>query len=177
MTWKSVAPRLWPALLGLPLMAGAAEAVPALVIDRIRLHAGPAAEYPTVAVLERGMTVEVVGCLQGYTWCDILVGPQRGWLRGGFLAMSQYPAQAPLPLPGIGPSVGLPIVVFSLGHYWDSYYRGQPWYVERDRWAYAPPPPPPGPGPGWGGPPPPGWGSGPPRPGWGPGPGPGPGPG
>uniref|UniRef100_UPI0034CF4ED5 SH3 domain-containing protein n=1 Tax=Roseomonas sp. 18066 TaxID=2681412 RepID=UPI0034CF4ED5 len=155
------------ALVGLPLLAGAAAAAPAVVIDRIRLHAGPASEYPTVAVLERGMQVEVLGCLYGYSWCDILVGPQRGWLRGGFLAMSSYPAQAPLPLPDLGPSIGLPIVGFTIGHYWDSHYRGQPWYGERDRWAYAPPPPPPGPRPGWGGPP-------PPRPGWG-GPG-GPGP-
>ncbi|MFM0367582.1 hypothetical protein [Paraburkholderia sediminicola] len=39
-----------------------------------------------------------------------------------------------------GLQIGLPIVAFSFGTYWDHYYRGRPWYHDRDRWANHPPP-------------------------------------
>jgi uncharacterized protein YraI len=139
------------------LLPAAAAASPAFTTERLSLRAGPSAEYPAVAYLEPGVQVEVLGCLEGYGWCDSVIGQERGWLPGAYLQAAYD--QRREPLIGIAPAIGLPIVGFTVGNYWDRYYRGRPWYRERDRWVgYAPPPPrwrhdgPPGPGPGWRGP-------------------------
>lgn len=136
------------------LLPAAAEAAPAFTTERLSLRAGPSTEYPAVALLEPGVQVEVLGCLDGYGWCDAVIGQDRGWLPGAFLQAPYY--QQREPLIGIAPALGLPIIGFTIGNYWDRYYRGRPWYRERDRWVrHAPPPPPPR----WhpGGPPPPPW--------------------
>jgi uncharacterized protein YraI len=33
-----------------------------------------------------------------------------------------------------GPRLHLPVIAFSLPGYWDSHYRGRPWYRERNQW-------------------------------------------
>jgi uncharacterized protein YraI len=185
------------AVIAALMLPGLAAAAPAFTTTRLSLRAGPSTDYPAVALIENGVQVEVLGCLEGYGWCDAVVGQDRGWLPGEYLQGVYYERREPLI--GIAPSIGLPIVGFTVGTYWDRYYRGRPWYAERERWVrLAPPPPPPswghggwrhdGPSPGWGGPSP-GWGGpdrgwhrgwdrgwgGGPRPGWdhgGPGPGP-----
>src|SRR5581483_7867699 len=35
---------------------------------------------------------------------------------------------------------GLSVVTFSLGDYWDRYYRGRPFYHEREQWVHRPVP-------------------------------------
>ena len=129
----------------------------------VNLRAGPAGDYPIVTQLPGGVPVTVMGCISGYTWCDVVVPNLRGWVYAGRLS---YPYQGGnVPILTYGTTIGFPIVTFSIGSYWGSYYRGRPWYNQQSHWANRPPPAP-GPGrpPGYGGRPPqgpqPGHGSG-----------------
>ncbi|SFM27823.1 Uncharacterized conserved protein YraI [Variovorax sp. OV329] len=145
-------------LLALPLAAMAQQAV---TRAGVTLMAGPGNSYPAVAELGQGQPVDVMGCTQGYGWCDVMLPDGlRGWVFANALA---YPYQGtPVPLAGYGAVIGVPIITFSVGNYWGRYYRDRPWYGEPRWWGGRPPPPPP---PGWR-PPPPG------RPAWQPHPGP-----
>ncbi|MGA2551991.1 MAG: SH3 domain-containing protein [Burkholderiaceae bacterium] len=123
--------------LGL-LSTAPAWGAPAYTLKSVNVRAGPARDYPLVAQLPPGATLEVGGCLNGYSWCDVYAGPLRGWVYAGNLG---YPYQGQeVPILGYGPTLALPIVTFSLGAYWDQYYRGRPWYGRRSQFLHRPPP-------------------------------------
>uniref|UniRef100_UPI0004802253 SH3 domain-containing protein n=1 Tax=Paraburkholderia oxyphila TaxID=614212 RepID=UPI0004802253 len=110
----------------------------------VNLYAGPAGDYPVVAQLPGGVSLAVMGCVAGYSWCDVSLPGLRGWVYGAYIA---YPYQgARVPLMNYGAAIGLPIVTFTLGAYWGSYYRDRPWYGNQSRW-YRHPGPRPGPPP------------------------------
>ena len=118
----------------------------AVTNSSVNLRAGPARDYPVVSQLPGGLPVTVMGCVAGYSWCDIATPNLRGWVYAGRL---NYPYQGnPVPVLGYGNAIGLPIVTFSIGTYWGNYYRGRPWYRDQSRWAHRPPPRPPRPGAG-----------------------------
>jgi uncharacterized protein YraI len=75
------------------------------------LRAGPAPNYPPVADVSAGEPVQVYGCLDGYSWCDVSFRGYRGWFDGRLLA---YPYQGiRLPLASVGAQVGVPLEGFS----------------------------------------------------------------
>jgi uncharacterized protein YraI len=120
------------AVTALALSHGA-QASQAFVTSGASMVAGPGADYPTVAELSPGEPVQVIGCLEGYGWCDIAFQGYRGWFDGRLLA-------APLnglrePLLGFGGEIGVPVVGFTIEDYWGRFYRGQPFYRDRARWA------------------------------------------
>jgi len=115
-----------------PLSAQAQQ--PAVTIKSTNLRAGPDRDYPVVTRLPQGYQVSVQGCLSDYTWCDVVFGGNRGWVYAGELGYSYQSRR--VPIVDYGPRIGLPIISFSLGNYWDHYYRGRPWYGERDRWEH-----------------------------------------
>ena len=118
----------------------------AVTNSSVNLRAGPARDYPVVSQLPGGLPVTVMGCVAGYSWCDIATPNLRGWVYAGRL---NYRYQGnPVPVLGYGNAIGLPIVTFSIGTYWGNYYRGRPWYRDQSRWAHRPPPRPPRPGAG-----------------------------
>ena len=126
----------------------AALSFPATVTDLVHLRAGPSIEYPSVALLGRGTTVEVFGCEEGYGWCDAQIGSQRGWVDAAYL-MAQGPSGAVV-IAGSGVVLGLAVTPFVFNTYWGSYYRTMPWYARRDyyygywnRYPHGRPPPPP----------------------------------
>lgn len=140
----------------LPALAQAAEGV---VVANVNLRAGPDIGYPSINVVPAGVRVDIQGCVQGYEWCDVIVGPDRGWIAAGYL---QYLYQnQTVYVQDYGPRIGLPIVSFVIGTYWGNYYANRPFYRQRDYWyrrpfVHRPPPrpihrPPPRPNPGWGG--------------------------
>lgn len=141
--------------VALSIASGAASAQSQAYTNQpVYLYAGPAQDYPVVAQLPAGQPVAVYGCVSGYTWCDVAIAQARGWVYGGYLT---YPYQGSnVPIMTYGTAIGLPLITFSIGSYWDHYYRGRPWYGERGRWANHPPPPhrPPPPPPGGNRPPP-----------------------
>lgn len=106
--------------------------------EPVDLFAGPSDAYPVVSELGPNVPVTVMGCVSDYSWCDVALPGLRGWIYAGYLS---YPYQgAYVPLTGYGAAIGLPIVAFSVGAYWGSFYRDRPWYGDRERWAHVPPP-------------------------------------
>ncbi|WP_083245369.1 SH3 domain-containing protein [Paraburkholderia nodosa] len=138
---RAVVPALAGACLatGLVLASSAASAQSAAYTSEpVDLYAGPSGDYPVVAELGPGQPVTVMGCVGDYSWCDVTVPGLRGWVYGGYLS---YPYQGSyVPLTDYGAQIGLPIVSFSLGAYWGSFYRDRPWYGEQHRWEHVPPP-------------------------------------
>src|SRR5450432_2464540 len=112
-----------PLCLSIPALALADEGY---VVSDISLQAGPDTEYPSIVELAAGTPVEIQGCINGYTWCDVIAGEDRGWVAGSFIEQ-EYENQ-PVVIVDYGPRIGIPIVAFSLGVYWDSHYHNRSWY-------------------------------------------------
>jgi len=144
--------KLWSSLavlcLAAPLGAYASEGY---VVDNVNLRAGPDPSYPLVDQLPSGTEVDVQGCTDGWEWCDVINegDGSRGWIAGNYIQY-QYQDQEVL-LPDYGAQIGIPIVAFSIGAYWDRYYRSRPFYGQRGDWYRRPyvsrPPSPPSHGP------------------------------
>jgi uncharacterized protein YraI len=131
-------------LLALPVVALAQQAY---TNRTVAVRAGPNTQYPVVAQVGTGAPVEVFGCLDDWSWCDVGYADLRGWVYGPYLNYVYYGSRVPLYT--YAPSLGIPIVSFSIGSYWDRYYYGRPWYQRRDYWIQRAPPHtrPPGPPP------------------------------
>ena len=94
------------ALFGLAL-PGAADAATAYAVTTINMRAGPSTAYPVIAVIGEGAAVHVHGCLRGYSWCDVSIGPSRGWASGRYLEYV-YEERRVL-IPSFGVYLDLPI--------------------------------------------------------------------
>ena len=106
----------------------------------VNLRAGPDRSFPLVSWLQGGTPVTVFGCLNGWHWCDVAFGFNRGWIYGRFLAIP-FNGQQVL-IMNSGPRFGVPMVTFSVGPYWGAHYRGRPWYHQPPPRGWGPPPPP-----------------------------------
>jgi uncharacterized protein YraI len=136
MKYTNVLCALVAALAAAPTMSHAQQQ--AYVLKQANLRAGPSRDYPVVAVLGAGVSVWVEGCLDDYLWCDVTVGAERGWMYAGNI---NYPYQGGrVPLISYGAVIGIGIIGFSLGDYWDNHYRMRPWYPQREHWMDRPVP-------------------------------------
>jgi uncharacterized protein YraI len=111
----------------------AAQAMEGWVVDDISLQAGPDPAYPSIIELAAGTPVSIQGCINGWTWCDVVVGGDRGWVPGTFLE-EDYSGQRVVVI-DYGPRIGIPVVGFSLGLYWDQHYHSRPFYTQREQWV------------------------------------------
>ena len=146
---------------GTPALASATDAY---VTANVNLRAGPDIGYPTVDLVRAGDGVNIYGCTDGWSWCDVDYRGERGWVAGTYLATYDDGYGDDRPLTDYGEQIGIPIVSFVIGSYWNSYYSHRPFYRERERWYRQPPPhrpPPPPPSHPWHRPP-----GGHDRPGW-----------
>ena len=116
-------------LLAIPIAASAQEAYTTRTVN---VRAGPDTSYPPVATLGGGAPVQVMGCLDDWSWCDVVFGDNRGWVYAPYLNYVYQGARVPFYT--YAPSFGIPIIGFSVGSYWDRYYRERPWYGRRDYW-------------------------------------------
>lgn len=105
----------------------------------VHLRAGPARDYPVVAIVPAGFELNVLGCLSDYSWCDVMAGPNRGWVYAGNI---NYAYQGTyVPVPSYGAQIGIAVIGFILFDYWTHYYPDRPFYRDRDRWVNRPRPP------------------------------------
>ena len=138
----------WSLAACLAAAAGLAAAQDAYSNRYANVRAGPDRGYPLVAQLAPGTPLQIMGCIDDWSWCDVAFDDSRGWVYAPFLSYVDDGGE--VPFYAYAPTFGIPVVVFSLGSYWGDWYRGQPWYGDRDRWENRPPPHsrPPGPPPG-----------------------------
>jgi uncharacterized protein YraI len=113
----------------LPNTASAQDAV--TTVD-LNMRAGPSTAFPVVDVIPDSAPVDVHGCVDGYSWCDVTAAGSRGWVSASYLSYMR--GDNYLPLVEYVEEYDVPIVTFSVGSYWDNYYRARPWYAERARW-------------------------------------------
>jgi uncharacterized protein YraI len=116
-------------LLAIPFAISAQDA---FTTRSVNVRAGPDTSYPAVATLGGGVPVQVMGCLDDWSWCDVAFEDNRGWAYAPYLSYVYQGARVPFYT--YAPSFGIPIIGFSVGSYWDRYYRGRPWYGRRDYW-------------------------------------------
>ena len=126
------------AALGISVLAiPAAFGADGYVTGNVNLRAGPDSSYPTVARLPEGAAVAIEGCVDGWSWCDVAAGDNRGWVAGNFL-QEEYQGQRVL-IPEYGVRIGIPVVSFVFDSYWDSNYRNRSWYGNREHWSHVTP--------------------------------------
>jgi uncharacterized protein YraI len=138
---KHLAPLVLSAMAasGLAMTAQAQPQV-AYTATTVNVRAGPARDYPLVAVLPPGYQVLVQGCLPDYVWCDVLAGASRGWVYAGNISYAYQNTY--VPVLNYGAVIGIGVLAFVFEDYWDRHYRDRPWYGERRQWIRRPPPPP-----------------------------------
>jgi len=93
------------------------------------MRAGPDYAYPPVQRIRRNTQVAIFGCLNDWSWCDVGYRYDRGWVDGRDL-VANYQGRRQ----GISSYLGIGILSFIFGNYWDSHYRGRTFYNERSRW-------------------------------------------
>jgi len=129
----------------------AAFAQGAFTTQAVNMRAGPDRGFPLVAWFPAGTPVNVIGCIDGWRWCDVVTRWERGWVYARFLSVTFR--NQPTTILHNGAWLGLPLITFSVGPYWGSHYRGRPWYGRQGQWStWSPPPPvvrPPPRPPGW----------------------------
>jgi uncharacterized protein YraI len=117
------------------LLCATAAAETAWTVHSTNLRAGPDREYPVVTRIPGGAAVDVAGCVDGYSWCDVSAGPDRGWVYAGNL---EYPYEGHRVVLYSHPWAVVPIVPFAVGPYWDTYYASRPFYHRRSYWVAHP---------------------------------------
>lgn len=104
----------------------------ATTTSSVNLRAGPDRSMPSVTSLLSNTSVSVVGCVANWSWCDVIAGRERGWVYTRYLSVA-FNGSAITIVNG-GPNLGLQVVDFSLGPYWDEHYQGRIWYAQKASW-------------------------------------------
>jgi uncharacterized protein YraI len=118
-------------IAGLLLPAQAMAAYEAYTRADLNLRVGPDTTYGVIDVIPYGEPVVVLGCLEGYYWCDVEWFGLRGWVAAQYLVQPGTSVY----LPQLAPRIALPVIGFSFYTYHDRHYRDRPWYKKRHgRW-------------------------------------------
>jgi uncharacterized protein YraI len=116
-------------LISTPAIALAARGY---VTSDVNMHAGPGTGYPVVDLIPSDARVTIHGCLSDYAWCDISWRGDRGWVSADYL--DYFYNNRYVYFPDYADVIGVPILTFSLGTYWNEYYIGRPWYGRISYW-------------------------------------------
>jgi uncharacterized protein YraI len=126
------------AATGMLLLAPAiAQAAEGIATANVNMRAGPSTAYPAITVIPAGESIEIYGCLADVPWCDVEFYDGRGWVHGRYI-QALYQQRRVYVGPQYYRPLGIPVVVFSFGSYWDRHYRDRDFYRDRDRWRRGP---------------------------------------
>ena len=89
-------------------------------------------EFPVVTAISANSSVDIHGCLDGMTWCDVSAAGTRGWVSASYLAHDMDGQRMVLPEASV--RIEVPTVQYDTATYWDDHYRDQAFYAERDQW-------------------------------------------
>ncbi len=139
---------LMPSLAALPAAPAAAQSrdlgrdhnrggvdndrLPARAGRDTALRAGPMGSYPEVRRIRQGETVQIHGCLNDRSWCDVGRGDDRGWVAAADIDAEQDGRHDTVV--NLWGRLNIGGARFAIGDYWDDHYRQQPFYGERSRW-------------------------------------------
>ncbi|NTJ44823.1 SH3 domain-containing protein [Agrobacterium larrymoorei] len=124
------------ALVAAPALAEAATR--GFATANVNMRSGPSTAYPAVVVIPNGAPLTIHGCLSDTPWCDVSFSYGRGWVAGRYV-QAMYRQNRVYVEPRYYRDLGVPIVTFEVGRYWDQNYRDRDFYRERDRWRRPPP--------------------------------------
>ena len=119
---------------GLLAVSTAGVAQNAMTTREVTVRAGPDRSYPLVARLETDTPIQVMGCLDDWSWCDVAFQEDRGWMYAPDLTYSYEGGY--VPLYSYAPGLGIPVVAFSIDSYWGEHYRQRDWYAQRTEWEH-----------------------------------------
>ena len=120
------------AVLFAPSVALAAEG---FARSSASLRAGPGNDYPRVARVSAGESLEIYGCLRRASWCDVAADGDRGWFPGNRIDFLRSGRRARLS--SDAGMFGLSVLTFGIGDYWGAHYGGRSWIDDR-RWRSGP---------------------------------------
>src|SRR5918994_3429757 len=70
--------------LAVPALAAAQTAV---VTTDLNMREGPGPDHPIITAMPQGEAVEIEGCLETMSWCQVSWNGQTGWAYADYLAM------------------------------------------------------------------------------------------
>ena len=112
--------------------ASGALAQSAVTTSAVNVRAGPERFFPTVTWLLGGTPVQVMGCVEGWRWCDVVAGRDRGWVYARYLSTSLDGRK--VTIREGGPTLGLTPAEFSLLGYWQAHYANRIWFAQAGRY-------------------------------------------
>lgn len=115
---------------GLMIPATASAATSAIVTADLNIRTGPGTGYQRFGTIPYGSHVTVIGCLSGYSWCDVSWAGERGWVSSNYLAY-RVDGYDPRPISSVAVSIGVPIIAFEPYDYHARWYRDRDWYSDR----------------------------------------------
>jgi uncharacterized protein YraI len=115
--------------IAMPATPMMARATSGFTIRSTNMRAGPHYDYPAIRRISRNARVDIYGCLRDWSWCDAGYRYDRGWIAGRDLVVNYQGRRR-----GISSYLGISVLTFIFGNYWDNYYRNRPFYRERTRW-------------------------------------------
>ena len=114
------------------IFAPQAHAETVYAISKVNLRAGPDGGYPVVDILKRNEQVDLIGCIQGYQWCEVETkSGEHGWVYAHYLSTSYSDNRVTIVQTN---GNGIRIVTYYPNFYWNNYYRNKYFYPERYRW-------------------------------------------
>lgn len=91
-------------------LPSAAFALPATVLTDVALRTGPGPAYPIIGTIDRQAIVEVEGCVDAATWCQVSWNGRTGWTYATYLAHETQGRV--VVLPEARPQVQVPTIVY-----------------------------------------------------------------
>ncbi len=99
----------------------------------LHLRAGPHINLPVVATLQRHERVELLGCVNGYQWCEVRTNyDEYGWVSSYYLrTLVGRNSYTIIDADGFSHTR---IIIYKPRDYWDRHYRNKTFYRDRDKW-------------------------------------------